>query len=125
MKDLIERRCMQYELLNFEAMEKLASLISIEIDGSFTKLARQLGIDLERYKPVRYENYPFFSIYCIDRKMSTTEKEWITKFEILVYDANEIDELFKEFKLNIAINERCLNVVQDIIEVIEFPEDED
>ena len=106
-------------------MEKLASLISIEIDGSFTKLARQLGIDLERYKPVRYENYPFFSIYCIDRKMSTTEKEWITKFEILVYDANEIDELFKEFKLNIAINERCLNVVQDIIEVIEFPEDED
>lgn len=103
-------------------MEKISSHIYVEFDGSFTKLAKRLGIDMERYKPVSYENYPFFSIYCIDRMLSTPEKEWITKFEILVYDANEIDELFKEFKFNIAINEKCLNVEQDKIEVIEFPQ---
>ena len=56
--------------------------------------------------------------------MSTSEKEWITKFEILVYDANEIDELFKEFKISIAINERCLHIEQDKIEVVEFPADD-
>jgi hypothetical protein len=41
-------------------MEKLAGMVSVEFVGSFTKLAKKLGIDAERYKPVKYENYPFF-----------------------------------------------------------------
>ncbi|HEY3371224.1 MAG TPA: hypothetical protein VGK10_10270 [Prolixibacteraceae bacterium] len=106
-------------------MEKLSGLVSVELVGSFTKLAKKLGIDIGRYKPVRYENYPFFSIYCVDRTLSTAEKEWITKFEILVFEADQIDELFDEFNINLALHEKYLKLEQDSFNIVKFPVSED
>ncbi|HET6560127.1 MAG TPA: hypothetical protein VFG54_22555 [Prolixibacteraceae bacterium] len=104
-------------------MEKLLDLVSAEANESIRELAKTLGIDTQRYIPVRYENYPFFSIFCIDLENSTSSNEWITKFEILVFDADRIDELFGKFKLNIAVDKKYLQIDEYKITTKTYPEE--
>jgi hypothetical protein len=103
-------------------MEKLSGIISIELNESLTELSKCLGIDIQKYKPVRFENYPFFSIYCIDLDKSTPEKDFVTKFEIIILDVDRIDELFSKFNLNISVDEKYLTVEMDKGEIIYFPD---
>lgn len=104
-------------------MEKLLELVSADAHENITELANTLGIDTQRYIPVRYENYPFFSIFCIDRENSTPGNEWIIKFEIMVFDADRIDELFGRFKLNIAIDKKYLQIDDYKITTKTYPEE--
>jgi hypothetical protein len=104
-------------------MEKFLDVVSVEANENLTELAKVLGIDLHRFIPVRYENYPFFSLFCVDRENSTPGNEWITKFEILVFDADRIDELFGRFKLNIAIDKKYLQIEDYKIQTKTYPEE--
>ena len=104
-------------------MEKILNMVTDEANETITELAKTLGIDVQRYIPVRYENYPFFSIFCIDTENSKPGNEWITKFEILVFDADRIDELFGKFKLNIAIDKKYLQIDEYKITTKTYPEE--
>ncbi|MGE5427788.1 MAG: hypothetical protein ACM3O8_07830 [Methylococcaceae bacterium] len=104
-------------------MENSLNMVSEDATESLTELAKTLGIDIQRYKPVKYENYPFFSLYCIDRERTTPNSEFITKFEILVFDADRIDELFGKFNLNIAIEKKYLNIDEYKITTKTYPEE--
>lgn len=104
-------------------MEKTLDMVSSDANESITELAKILGIDTQRYLPVRYENYPFFSIFCIDLEKSSPGNEWIIKFEILVFDADRIDELFGKFKLNIAVDKKYLQIDDYKITTKTYPEE--
>ena len=103
-------------------MKNLSGVVSIEFNESLAELSKCLGIDIKKYKPVRFENYPFFSIYCIDLEKSTPEKDFVTKFEIFVLDVDRIDELFSKFSLNIATDEKYLTVDLNKGIAIYYPE---
>lgn len=104
-------------------MEKSLNMVSEDATESLTELAKTLGIDIQRYKPIKYESYPFFSIYCIDREMTTSKSEFIVKFEIMVFDADRIDELFGKFNLNIATEKKYLNIDEYKITTRTYPEE--
>lgn len=104
-------------------MEKILNMVSDDASESLIELAKALGIDVLRYKPVRYENYPFFSIYCIDRERTTPNSEFITKFEIMVFDADRIDELFGKFCMNVATEKKYLNIDEYKITTKTYPEE--
>lgn len=106
-------------------MKNLSGIVSVELNEGLTDLAKILGIDIHKYKPVRFENYPFFSIYCIDLDNSTQEKDFITKFEIIILDVDRIDELFSKFNLNIATEEKYLTVDMNKGIAIYYPESTD
>lgn len=104
-------------------MDKSLNMVSEDVSGRLTELAKTLGIDTLRYKPVKYENYPFFSIYCIDREMTTAKSEFIVKFEIMVFDADRIDELFGKFNLSIATDKKYLDIDEYKITTRTYPEE--
>ena len=106
-------------------MKKLNGIVSVELNEGLTDLAKILGIDVHKFKPVRFENYPFFSIFCVDLEKSTPEKDFITKFEIIILDMDRIDELFSKFNLNIATEEKYLTGDQNKGIVIYYPESTD
>lgn len=104
-------------------MKTLERIVSVELNESFLELAKRLGLDLKRYKPVRFEIHPFFSLYCIDAEMTKGEKEWITKFEVLPLDVDRIDELLEVFNLNISTDQKYLDKEPNKIGVIMYPEE--
>lgn len=104
-------------------MEKILNMVSDEASEILTELAKVLNIDVLRYKPVKYENYPFFSIYCIDRERTTPQSEFIIKFEIMVFDADRIDELFGKFNLNIATEKKYVHIEEYKITTKTYPEE--
>lgn len=104
-------------------MEKILNMVSDDATESLTALAKMLGIDVQRYKPIKYENYPFFSLYCIDNERTTTQSEFITKFEIMVFDADRIDELFGKFQVNLATDKKYNNIEEYKITTKTYPEE--
>lgn len=98
-------------------------MVSEDASDRLMELAKILGIDTQRFKPVKYENYPFFSIYCIDSDMTTAKSEFIVKFEIMVFDADRIDELFGKFILNIATDKKYLDIDEYKITTRTYPEE--
>ncbi|MGE5395613.1 MAG: hypothetical protein ACM3P1_12800 [Candidatus Saccharibacteria bacterium] len=104
-------------------MQKSLNMVSEDANESLTELAKVLGIDIQRYIPVKYENYPFFSLYCIDRERTTEKSEFIIKFEIMVFDADRIDELFGKFNLCVATEKKYLNIDEYKITTRTYPEE--
>lgn len=104
-------------------MQKSLNMVSEDASESLTELAKALGIDTQRYKPVKYESYPFFSLYCIDSERTTAKSEFITKFEIMVFDADRIDELFGKFTHSIATEKKYLNIDEYKITTRTYPEE--
>jgi len=104
-------------------MEKAINMVSENATEGLTELAKMLGIDVDRYRPVSYENYPFFSIFCIDKENSKPNNEFIVKFEVMVFDADRIDELLERFKVNIAIDKKYLHIEDYKITTKTYPLD--
>jgi|GEM_PF-4081673 len=104
-------------------MKKAVDIPANNLSGSLGELAKRLGIELDRYRPVRFESYPFFSIYCVDLNRNTNQKEWITKFEILLIDVDSVDDLFIDFRLNLSVEQKYLDAELDDVKVIKFPND--
>ncbi|MBL7969552.1 MAG: hypothetical protein JNK09_21310 [Prolixibacteraceae bacterium] len=104
-------------------MKKAVELSSDDLSAGLTQLAKRLGIDTQRYQPVRFENFPFFSVYCVDLNRNTNQKEWITKFEILLIDVDSVDDLFIDFRLNLSVEQKYLDGELDDVKVIKFPND--
>lgn len=106
-------------------MKKVLDFVSDELSNNLTELAKRLGIDLVRYKPVMFENHPFFSIFCVDLEKSTPEKDFITKFEIIILELDCIDELTSNFSLKVATDKKYLDVELNKGITIYYPESED
>lgn len=102
-------------------MKKLEGIVSAELDESFDELAKRLGIDLKRFKPVRFEMHPFFLVYCVDLDKSAENQEWFTKFEVILLDIDRVDELIEKFNLNVSTDKKYLDKEPDKIAVIEYP----
>lgn len=106
-------------------MKKVLGFVSGELGENLTELSKRLGIDLSKFKPVMFENHPFFSIFCIDLEKSTAEKDFITKFEIIILELDGIDELISNLSLKVAIDQKYLDVELNKGVTIYFPESED
>lgn len=103
-------------------MKKSIGFVSDEIDGNLSELAKRLGIDLTKFKPVMFENYPFFSIYCIDMEKSKVEKEFITKFEVIILELDGIDDLLSKISMQVAIDKKYLDIELNKGLTLYFPE---
>lgn len=103
-------------------MKKSIGFVSDEIDGNLSELAKRLGIDLTKFKPVMFENYPFFSIYCIDMEKSNVEKEFITKFEVIILELDGIDDLLSKIGMQVAIDKKYLDIELNKGLTLYFPE---
>jgi energy-converting hydrogenase A subunit M len=102
-------------------MKKSLGFVSGEIDDNLSELAKRLDIDLTKFKPVMFENYPFFSIYCIDIEKSTAEKEFITKFEIIILELDGIDDLLSKINMQVAIDKKYFDIELNKGLTIYFP----
>jgi len=74
-------------------MEKATDIEAANLSRSIAVLAKRLGIDTNRFWPVRLGNYPFFSIYCFNREQNANGKNRITKFDSTKYSNVELDEV--------------------------------
>ena len=106
-------------------MKKVIDFVSDELSENLIELAKRLGIDANKYKPVMFENHPFFSVSCVDLEKSTTEKDFITKFEIIILDLDRIDELISNFSLKVATDKKYLDTELNKGITIYYPESED
>jgi len=106
-------------------MKRVIDFVSAELIENLAELAKRLGIDVSKYKPVMFESHPFFSIFCVDLEKSTTEKDFITKFEIIILELDRIDELISNFSLKVATDKKYLDAELNKGITIYYPESED